>query len=164
MKNNEKIIFDEAKIFLGYLRREYRERGPQTKADSKNEMKEDIWNHYYRMKYKPFDGHVSKLAHCYRHLFQTVKFVVEQKELNEKEKLGYLKTIRAQLSNHEQLMLYYNGLAMANAVWLEKEYFTRYKMIHNLPLPLADFGITPQEHPKIKEWYDKGNEDVFELE
>ena len=97
------------------------------------------------IKYKPFLGHMSRLGHYYRHLFQTVKFVVEQDSNVIKEKYEYLKTLRAQLSSHEQLLLYYNSLTIMGKAWIENNYFTDYLMIKNLPLPLADFGINPKE-------------------
>lgn len=115
-----------------------------------------------------FDGHVSLLSHYYRHLFQTVRYVVEQMpksikgtEREDKTK-EYLRILRAQLSNHEQILLYYNGSSIANA-WFEKGYFTKYRMIHNLPIPLADFGLKPNEHPEIIKWRkDNSNDDLFE--
>jgi hypothetical protein len=115
-----------------------------------------------------FDGHISLLSHYYRHLFLTVRYVVEQlpksikgNEREEKTK-EYLRILRAQLSNHEQILLYYNGSSIANA-WFEKGYFTKYRMIHNLPIPLADFGLKPNEHPEIVKWRkDNSNDDLFE--
>jgi hypothetical protein len=97
------------------------------------------------IKYKPFCGHMSRLGHYYRHLFQTVKFVVEQDSEVIKDKYEYLKTLRAQLSSHEQLLLYYNGLTTMGKPWIENNFFTDYRMIKNLPLPLADFGLKPKE-------------------
>jgi hypothetical protein len=95
--------------------------------------------------YTPFAGHMSRLGHYYRHLFQTVKFVTNQKEefIDKEDKLEYLRTLRAQLSDHEQVMLYYNAMVGFGEAWLTNKYFTDYKMIHNIPIPLADFGITP---------------------
>lgn len=94
--------------------------------------------------YKAWGGHQSRLGHYYRHLFQTVKFVVENNiELDDKAILDYLKTLRAQLSDHEQVMLYYNALADFGGKWISNGYFTTYRMIHNIPMPLAHFGITP---------------------
>ncbi|WP_140484833.1 putative phage abortive infection protein [Flavobacterium sp. GSA192] len=97
--------------------------------------------------YRPFVGHVNRFGHYYRHLFQTVKFVVNQDEklIKKNAKLEYLKTLRAQLSDYEQTMLYYNAIGGFGQAWIDNEYFTKYRMIHNLPLPLADFGITPEE-------------------
>lgn len=94
--------------------------------------------------YFPFDGHVNRLGHYYRHLFQTANFIVTQELLNEDEKYGYMKMLRAQLSNFEQLLLYYNALAWFNDEW--KEIFTTYRLIKNLPLSLADFDKNPVEH------------------
>jgi len=96
-------------------------------------------------KYKPFSGHMSRLGHYYRHLFQTVKFVVEYDNEIIKDKHEYLKTLRAQLSTHEQLLLYYNGLSPLGRPWIDNQYFTEHRMIKNLPLPLADFGPNPKD-------------------
>jgi len=96
--------------------------------------------------YMPFNGHMSILGHYYRHLFQTVKFVVTQdkKILNRSDKYQYLKTLRAQLSDHEQLLLYYNGLSTLGHDWINLKYFTNWKMIKNMPTALADFGLRPE--------------------
>ena len=112
-----------------------------------------------KLKYKPFCGHMSRLEHYYRHLFQTVKFVADQDDSTVKEKYEYLKILRAQLSGHEQLMLYYNSLTTLGKPWLENKYFTEYRMIKNLPLPLADFGEKPKD--KLGEVNSKG-EMLFE--
>jgi len=42
-------------------------------------------------------------------------------------------------------MLYYNAVVGFGKAWIENDYFTKYRMIHNIPLPLADFGIFPEE-------------------
>lgn len=108
--------------------------------------------------YRPFVGHLNRFGHYYRHLFQTVKFVVSQDNnlINETQKLEYLRTLRAQLSDHEQTMLYYNAIAGFGKAWLDNRYFTEFKMIHNLPLPLADFGVSPEVKFKteIEQGYD----------
>ena len=75
---------------------------------NKDESKSD-GNYFF--KFYPFEGHESRLAHYYRHLFQTVKFVVQQEEkglIEYHQTRQYLRVLRAQLSNAEQLMLYYN--------------------------------------------------------
>ncbi len=166
-KGNELVLFNKVKPFLEKIQEFFDDKkkmGTKEKGiDTSEQHRRNLFNEH-QLAFKPFDGHVSILAHYYRHLFQTVKFVAGSEDFSEKEKLDYLRIIRAQLSNHEQLMLYYNGVSMADDVWFEKEYFTRYKMIHNIPLPLADFGITPEDHPKIKEWYKAGHTDLFEWE
>lgn len=117
--------------------------------------------HFPRI-YRPFKGHLTRLGHYYRHLFQTIKFVVKHEKdglISKTEALEYLRTLRAQLSDHEQVMLYYNAVAGFGKAWIDRNYFTEYKMIHNLPLPLADFGVTPEE--KFKNEIAK-NRDLFE--
>jgi hypothetical protein len=100
--------------------------------------------------YKPFSGHQSLLAHYYRHLIQTVKYVVKQDSLHitYEDKRDYLRILRAMLSNHEQILLYYNWLSGFGSSWEKKledchlnkgynknsnRFFTDYRMIHNIP-------------------------------
>lgn len=86
--------------------------------------------------FKPFSGHSSRLGHYYRHLFLIVKSIVSPKtiELDEQQKKEYLKILRAQLSNHEQTMLFYNWLGNYGKAWQDDKnrFFTKYNMIHNL--------------------------------
>jgi len=96
--------------------------------------------------YYPFDGHANRLGHYYRHLFQTTNHVVSQDFLNDDEKYIYIKTLRAQLSNYEQLLLYYNALAWSDVHW--RVIMTKFRFIKNLPLGLADFHEKPEEHFK----------------
>lgn len=96
--------------------------------------------------YKPFSGHQSILAHYYRHLFQTVKFVAKQKEnlISYESKRDYLRVLRSMLSNHEQVLILYNWYGGFGSNWEEKTiskrknkrgnyFFTDYRMIHNIP-------------------------------
>lgn len=114
--------------------------------------------------YKPYNGHVNLLGHYYRHMFQAAKYVVEQEFLTEKEKYGYIKTFRAQLSNFEQLLLYYNAMAWFDEEW--RELFTKYKFIKNIPLDLADFDVNPKEKyaDYIKWLMEEKDEKLFELQ
>lgn len=106
--------------------------------------------------YKPFSGHQSILAHYYRHLFQIVKFVVKQNKniISYEQKRDYLRILRSMLSNHEQILLYYNWLADFGVQWEEKNlekrkikngnfFFTDYRMIHNIPndIVIEDFEL-----------------------
>jgi len=95
--------------------------------------------------YKTFGGRTSRLGHDYRHLFQTAKFIASQDDAELPNKYEYIKTLRAQLSNHEQLLLYYNSLSDFGTPWLTNGYFTNDLMVKNLPLPLANFGVLPKD-------------------
>ena len=111
--------------------------------------------------YSPFRGHQNFLGNYYRHLFQTVKYVTKQDDtlINLEYKIDYLRTLRAQLSDYEQIMLYYNAVSGFGINWIDNLYFTDFKMIHNLPLPLADFGIIPEK--KFENEINEGK-DIFE--
>jgi hypothetical protein len=65
-----------------------------------------------------------------------VKFVAYSDAITDyKSKMKYLKILRAQLSNHEQILLFYNWLSTGyGGDWENEEnkFFTEYKIIHNL--------------------------------
>lgn len=129
-------------------------------------------------KYKPYSGHASRFGHYYRHLFEAVKFVVKQEDafLTYIDKREYLKLLRAQMSDHEQLMLYYNYLSGFGERWEKRDnpldsnnYFSKYRMIHNIPIKLAKVGIDILEEfrPAIEIIRDQGikegkNYEMFE--
>lgn len=95
--------------------------------------------------YKPFSGHASRLGHYFRHLYLSVKSVASSTILNEYvDKMKYLAILRAQLSNHEQILLFYNWLSGYGGKWENKNhaFLTDYKMLHNL-------------------WYDRLLKDAF---
>jgi hypothetical protein len=108
----------------------------------------------YSSLYAPFEGHAARLSHYYRHLYQVVKYVDGTSALERQEqKYGYVKTLRAQLSNYEQILLCYNALTPLGSGWLTCDgagdsLLVRYKLIRNIPLPLLDFGIDITEEFK----------------
>lgn len=149
-----KLIDDKyhpiVKLLIEYLetgaRSEWERSGEGTypEVSINNEDNDTIF--IFEMFYYPFDGHNTRLGHYYRHLYQTVSFVVNSKIITDRdEQYNYLKLLRAQLSNHEQLLLYYNSLTSFGKGWIDNGYFTNYKMIKNIPLEFADFGKTPKE-------------------
>lgn len=76
-----------------------------------------------------FHAYHSSLGHYFRNLYHIVKFVDESK-LHRKEKEGYIKILRAQLSNYEILLLAYNGLSPYGASF--KPLIEKYKLLKNL--------------------------------
>lgn len=84
-------------------------------------------------------GHFEKLNHYYRHLFLMVKTIAKESEdiLPYREKRDLLRILRAQLSNKEQIMLFYNWFSGHGKQWEEfgdegNHFFTRFRMIHNM--------------------------------
>jgi len=97
-------------------------------------------------------GHLRRLSHYIRHLFQTVKFVDDQSDelLPPYAKYDYITNLRAQLSTYEQLLLYYNALSVLGEPWLTIEknktesYLVKYCMIKSIPINSANFYLKPE--------------------
>ena len=93
-------------------------------------------DHLFPIDFREYKGYSSSLGHYFRHLFLIVKFVAYSDAITDyQSKMKYLKILRAQLSNHEQIMLFYNWLSTGYGGDWENEdnkFFTEYKIIHNL--------------------------------
>lgn len=100
------------------------------------------------IKYSPFSGHESRLGHYYRHLFNTVEYVVNQDIFVYEEKRKYLKLLRSQMSNDEHLLLYYNYLIGFGKEWGDQNYLTKYRMLKNLPIERVKYVENPRDHFK----------------
>lgn len=89
-----------------------------------------------KLTYVPFEGHQSRLGHYYRHLYQAISYVHNQ---NIKiDKLEYIKTIRAQLSTHEQALLLLNSYSPIGSNWWDENYIIKYGLVKNLPRDFFD--------------------------
>lgn len=90
-----------------------------------------------RITYGPFDGHQSRLAHYFRHLWQMMKYVDAHAPHGKTQE--YAGIVRAQLSNHEQALLCLNSLSSIGAEWLGKKgLLTKYALIKNIPEAFFD--------------------------
>lgn len=93
-------------------------------------------------------GKSNQLAHYYRQLFQTVKFIVNQPIYNYEEKRNFIRILRSQLPNEEQVLLFYNWYSGFGYQWEsdENKFFSDYRMIHNIfPSMLIPTGIDLKE-------------------
>lgn len=95
--------------------------------------------------FTPFIGQQSILGHYYRHLYQTVWFVDNKRDVPI-DRYGYVKTVRAQLTNHEQALLFINSLSSLGKKWWDGKLMIRYKLVKNLPKtffdPVSEIDIT----------------------
>ena len=83
-------------------------------------------------------GFSSVLGHYYRHIYQTVCFVDSQDDLTDEVKYSYVKMLRAQLSDYEQVLFYYNAMSSMGYPWIqandnELPLIIKYRMIKNIP-------------------------------
>lgn len=103
--------------------------------------------------YLEYDGHQSRLGHYFRHLFQTVTYINEQPTtlFSYWDKYAYIKTLRAQLSTHEQALFLYNSISPLGYPWEldpeiadeNRKLITKYNLVKNLPE-----GFTRDINPK----------------
>jgi hypothetical protein len=94
--------------------------------DTKNRIRDER-----DLPYKPCEGHQSRLGHYYRHLYQMIRYVDQQSlDINKYE---YVKTMRAQLSTHEQAMLLVNTRTPLGQIWWENGLLKNYRLVKNLP-------------------------------
>lgn len=104
--------------------------------------------------FKLFEGHSDFLGHYFRHLFQMVKYVstLDDTLFDEDDKAGYVKLLRSQMSDYEQILLYYNSITEQGSAWNRKHgdrfpedagFISRFRMIKNLPPNFPMFGILP---------------------
>jgi hypothetical protein len=86
--------------------------------------------------YVPFEGHQSRLGHYYRHLYQSISYVDQQTvDINKYE---YAKTIRAQLTTHEQALLLLNSFSPIGSNWWDNRYILTYSLVKNIPKNFFD--------------------------
>ncbi|MFI1743249.1 putative phage abortive infection protein [Thalassobellus sediminis] len=127
-----------------------RHRNSNGKTNVFERANEDVWmtNVELYIKYSPFSGHESRLGHYYRHLYSTVKFVVSKEGtlFDYKQIREYLRILRSQMSNDEQLMLYYNCIIGFGQDWEINGFLTKYRMIHNLPVDKVKYATHPRDH------------------
>ena len=123
------------------------------KVDSyweKNGYKELKYLKKFRLdNYYPFNGHQSRLAHYFRHLFQIIKYIDNQDFLTKNEKKYYAKTLRAQLSNHELAIFFYNSISILGNEWSKNEktdFIKTYELLKNLPLEGFTFDLNPEDY------------------
>lgn len=114
--------------------------------------------------YEPMDN---VLGHYYRQMYQTVKYVVKADWLKEEERYDYVKLLRSQLSDYEQMMLFYNAMSVNGYAWKESKSDTeikemnliaRFRLIKNIPYHCDYFFIHPKDVFSKEEnvWKEKG--------
>jgi hypothetical protein len=111
-------------------------------------------NPYHSDKYY-FNGHQSRLGHYFRHLRRIVTFVHRNNFLTETQKKEYIRILRAQLSNHEQIILFFNSISDLGLKWelkndTNEQLITTYNLIRNIPLG-SIYGYRPKRYyPQLK--------------
>lgn len=78
-----------------------------------------------------FMNRAQNLSHYYRFVYNIFKFI-DGSDLSDSQKKKYANILRAQLSDYELLMLFYNGLSPNGKKFIQ--YFNKYALLDNLPV------------------------------
>jgi hypothetical protein len=113
--------------------------------------------------------HSIEIAHYIRQLYQTVKFIANNKYLSKKEKHNYLRILRAQMSTDEQILLFYNWYAKYGTQWENKKnhFLLEYRMIHNIfpdRIPLEIMNVLRRYQNIYKRKKNSQKDSIFEYQ
>ena len=94
---------------------------------------------------KEYYGFQDEIGNYFRLLFQAVNYVDNQQILDYQEKYNYIKILRGQMSNMEEIILFYNSLCDLGLAWEyeepKKDLITKYNLIKNIPASLTKISI-----------------------
>ncbi len=127
--------FPDDKEFTKYLRLARSQHDNPIDSILTNDQRKEYLTLKMNFNYKPFSGHASRLGHYFRHLYLAVRSIANSEFITDyNQRMKYLHLLRAQLSNHEQILLFYNWLSGYGGVWEDDnhQFFTEYCMIRNL--------------------------------
>lgn len=89
------------------------------------------------------------LSSYFRNMYNAIKLIDNEKEFNDNEKEELVKTYRAQLSNPELYILFFNVISPFGKKWRENNYIKKYKLLKNIPKGYLD-GYDPHNYFDIK--------------
>ena len=122
-------------------------------------------------------GHNDQLGVYFRQLYQTMMFIANADStiFTEDDKYAYAKLLRSNMSDTEQVLLYYNSLSEMGQKWNKRTddvinrredmgLIARFKLIKNIPANFLFFGKSPMRNysEEKKYWKDKEGKDFFE--
>ncbi len=75
----------------------------------------------------------TSLSAYFRNFSNAIRIIHESNLLSRTQKYNYVKLLRSQLSNSEQLVLYFNVMSRFGKDWNDNNWLTEYSLIKNLP-------------------------------
>lgn len=104
--------------FVKVMREAYEKSTKPTELERVIEGHEVLWEQFY-----------GDLAHYYRYLYNVIRFIDEN--MDDKNKVRYIRILRAQLNDDEMVVLFYNGLTDRARKF--KVYIEAFSLFDNLP-------------------------------
>lgn len=87
----------------------------------------------------------TELSSYFRNMYNAIKLVDNDKYLSHEEKIDLIKIYRAQLSNPELYILFFNLVSRFGTKWHKSHYITKYELLTNLPHDYCD-GYNPKDY------------------
>lgn len=81
----------------------------------------------------------------FRNMYNAIKLIDGSDALNSQEKKDYIKILRAQLSNAELYVLFFNLMSRFGKKWIENGYVEKYQLLQNIPNKYCD-GYNPKDY------------------
>lgn len=94
----------------------------------------------------------TSLSSYFRNMYNLIKLVDNDKYLSKQEKKNLITIYRAQLSNPELYVLFFNLRSYFGKKWNAKRYIERYEILKNIPKDYCD-GYNPEDYYKIEYEY-----------
>ena len=85
------------------------------------------------------------LSAYFRNMYNAIKMVDESKTLTDSEKYELITIYRAQISNPELYIIFFNILSRFGAKWDQKNFINKYEFIKNIPFEYCD-GYNPKKY------------------
>lgn len=85
------------------------------------------------------------LSVYFRNVYNMIKMIDSSDLLSDVEKREYIKVLRAQFSNAELYVLFFNIISRFGRKWIDNKYISRYELIQNLPIGYCD-GYNPKDY------------------
>ena len=96
----------------------------------------------------------TSLSAYFRNMYNLIKFVDNDKYLDKDEKKDLITIYRAQLSNPELYVLFFNLRSYFGKTWNDNKYVERYELLKNIPKDYCG-GYNPGEYYKIEYEYNE---------
>ena len=86
----------------------------------------------------------TNLSTYFRNMYNAIKLIDNSELMNRNEKEELIKIYRAQLSNPELYVLFFNIVSRFGKKWRNRNYILRYEFVKNLPKDYCD-GFNPKD-------------------
>lgn len=87
----------------------------------------------------------TELSGYFRNIYNSVRLIDEDEYMSKSDKAKNIKILRAQLSNPELYVFFFNTISRFGKKWIEKEYITKYQLFKNIPLSYLS-GYNPKRY------------------